>query len=666
MPAPSARASAAAEQYSPRIADFPNLETDTARGIALPDSASPFLARPIGEILVQTGALIPANLDRALRLQTAAEGTRLGTILVSEQLVSEDALASGLALQQGILRVRPLPDRIDTALMDRIGADVCIRHGILPWRMAGPVTVVATSRPHRFEEVRPMLEQSFGAVRMAIADETDIVSAVLELRSDWMVEQAEARPPERFSVRRFHPLAIAAGGVSLPLGLVGLAIPYPGVALSVLTAWVVGMLLLVSTLRIAAAIASHRQPPKITLPESNPALTPMISLLVPLLKEADISSHLIDRLAELDYPADRLDICLIVEADDQETDAALERRGLPPEFRQIVVPEGTIRTKPRALNYALDFCKGDIIGIYDAEDAPETDQLRRVVSRFAAAPRTTVCLQGRLAFYNAGQNWLSRCFAIDYAAWFGVILPGLARLGFAIPLGGTGLFFRRAALDELGRWDAHNVTEDADLGIRLARRGWRAEMIDTTTREEANCHPGAWIKQRGRWLKGYALTYAVHMRNPIRLWRDLGTGQFVGFQILFLGTLSLFLLAPLLWSFWVIPFGLPHPVADALPKAALASMVALFVLSEAANMAISAIGVRRNGDRWLWKWIPTTIFYFPLAAIASYRALADLIMRPFFWDKTRHGLSLPSPSRRLRTPRRSDEDGSRMRSRCGP
>ena len=665
MPAPSASASASRQDYSHRVEDFPALEAERAKTLTLPDSTSPFLARPIGEILVRTGALVPANLDRALKLQTATDGTRLGTILVSEQLVSEDALASGLALQQGVLRVRPLPKHIDMELLDRLGADLCIRHGILPWRIAGPVTVVATSRPHRFEDIRPLLEDTYGTVRMAIADETDIVSAILELRADWMVNRAEARPPRNFSVRRFHPVAIAAGGLALPLGVAAVAIPYPGIAQMMLTAWVVGMLALVSILRVAAALASFGQPPQIVLPETDPNLTPMISLLVPLLKEADISGHLIDRLSELDYPADRLDICLIVEADDQETDAALERRGLPPEFRQIIVPQGSLRTKPRALNYALDFCKGDIIGIYDAEDAPETDQLRRVVARFAAAPRQTVCLQGRLAFYNAGQNWLSRCFAIDYAAWFGVILPGLAKLGFAIPLGGTGLFFRRAALDALGRWDAHNVTEDADLGIRIARRGWKAEMIDTTTREEANCHPGAWVRQRGRWLKGYALTYAVHMRNPIRLWRDLGPGQFMGFQILFLGTLSLFLMAPLLWSFWLIPLGLPHPVADALPRAAMASMVALFILSELANMVIAAVGVWKNGDRWLLPWIPSTIFYFPMAAFASYRALADLIMRPFFWDKTAHGLSLPEIKRLSQKPRHSDEDDSRKRSRYG-
>jgi len=413
------------------------------------------------------------------------------------------------------------------------------------------------------------------------------------------------------------------------------------------------MLSAMMTLRTIAAISGLRSARRPVLKSPSPQLVPVVSLLVPLLREADISGHLIDRLSEIRYPADRLDICLVVEADDKATEAALERRGLPPGFRVVVVPSGRIRTKPRALNYALDFCRGDIIGIYDAEDAPEPDQIFLVIAQFASAPEDIVCLQGRLTFYNADQNWLSRCFAIDYAAWFGVILPGLVRLGFAIPLGGTGLFFRRAALEELGRWDAHNVTEDADLGIRIARRGWRAEMVDTTTGEEANCRTGAWIRQRARWLKGYGLTYAVHMRRPLRLWRDLGMKRFLGFQILFLGTLSLFLLAPFLWSFWLVLFGLPHPLADVLPAWGLRMVVALFLFSEAVNLWIGVQGVLRNGDAWLVKWVPTTILYFPLAALASYRAVADLILRPFFWDKTVHGVSLGRIRKLRRMPRRS-------------
>jgi glycosyltransferase XagB len=635
----------------PSLRSFPAAEG--ALALALADDASPFRARPIGEILVRTGALVPANLDRALDLQSHAAGVRLGAILVSERFVSEDVLASGLALQQGVLRVRPLPERIDPDLLDALGADFCLRHGVLPWRRAGPLTVVATSRPHRFEEVRPTLERVLGPVRMAIADENDITCSVLELRADWLVSRAESRPPVSMSVRRWSPWKIAALGLAMPLAIAVCAVLAPAAVLSALSAWVIGCLAAMTALRGAALVARLTQPlHAAALPDREPEVTPVISVLVPLLREADISAHLIDRLSELEYPPGRLEICLVCEADDAQTEAALERRGLGPQFRVIVVPKGEIRTKPRALNYALDFCRGDIVAIYDAEDAPEPDQLRRVAARFAAVPQDVVCLQGRLGFYNDDQNWLSRCFAIDYAAWFGVILPGLARLGFAIPLGGTGLFFRRAALEAAGRWDAHNVTEDADLGIRLARMGWRAEMLETLTREEANCRLAPWIRQRARWLKGYALTWAVHSAHPVGLWRDLGTRKFVGFQIMFLGTLSLFLLAPVLWSFWLLPFGLPHPLADGWSRPAVAALVVFFAASQLLDFAIAALGLTRNGDRWLVKWIPTTLLYFPLAAFASYRAFADAILRPYFWDKTAHGLSLRYITRRLSRRRR--------------
>ncbi len=333
---------------------------------------------------------------------------------------------------------------------------------------------------------------------------------------------------------------------------------------------------------------------------------------------------------------------MIVEAGDACTSDALTG-GLIPSARLVTVPRGTLQTKPRALNFALDFARGDIIGVYDAEDAPDPDQLRKIARHFAMAAPDVVCLQGCLDFYNPGQNWLARCFTIDYAAWFRIFLPGLARLGFAVPLGGTSLFFRRPALEELGRWDAHNVTEDADLGIRLARHGWRTELVETTTLEEANCHLRPWIRQRSRWLKGYALTWAVHMRNPLRLWRELGPRQFLGFQVMFLGTTILFLMAPLLWSFWLIPLGIHHPLESMVPAPTLVGLAAFFLLSEAVNMGAAMVALSTSKDRWLIPWVPLTIFYFPLAAIASYRAIAGIAARPFFWDKTRHGLSAGKP-----------------------
>ncbi|MEM9032569.1 MAG: glycosyltransferase [Pseudomonadota bacterium] len=614
--------------------------SDPMFGHGLADSGSPFRARPLGEILVETGALVPANLDRALELQNRTVGLQLGRILIEQHLVSEDVLASGLALQKGVLRVQPNPEHVDAALVDLLGADFCLRHSVVPWRRAGGFTVVATSRPQCFQDVRPTLEKTLGRVRMAVAYESDLTCALLELRASWLTGRAEARPPVGMSVRRWGHVPIAAIGLGLILAPGLVLVLAPRATLTALTSWAVLVLVASMLLRTAALVARLTEPRRTPFNQPEPDVTPVVSVLVPLLSEAEISAHLIDRLSDLEYRAGKLEICLVCEEDDHATEAALENRGLGPQFRIIVVPKGMIRTKPRALNYALDFCRGDIVGIYDAEDAPAPDQIRRVAARFAAAPSDVVCLQGQLAFYNAPQNWLSRCFAIDYASWFRIILPGLARLNFAIPLGGTSVFFRRSALEAAGRWDAHNVTEDADLGIRLARLGWRTEILNSTTREEANCRPAAWIRQRGRWLKGYALTWAVHMAEPRQLLRDLGPKRFLGFQILFFGTLSAFLLAPLLWSFWLLAFGVAHPVTAPWASGLVWSLIAIFVLSEFVNIAISTVAVASDEDRWLVKWVPSMILYYPLATVAAFRALIDAIRRPYFWDKTNHGISL--------------------------
>ncbi len=231
----------------------------------------------------------------------------------------------------------------------------------------------------------------------------------------------------------------------------------------------------------------------------------------------------------------------MLEERDDVTRNTLAQTDLPPWMKVIEVPYTSgLTTKPRALNYALDFCRGRIIGVWDAEDAPDPDQLETVARCFHAAPPEVACLQGILDYYNPRANWLSRCFTVEYATWWRIIMPGIARLGFVIPLGGTTLFFRREALEKVQGWDAHNVTEDADLGFRLARFGYRTELIPTVTYEEATCRPWAWIRQRSRWLKGFMVTYFVHMRRPHQLMADLGPRKFWGFQIFFLTAISQF------------------------------------------------------------------------------------------------------------------------------
>ncbi len=173
----------------------------------------------------------------------------------------------------------------------------------------------------------------------------------------------------------------------------------------------------------------------------------------------------------------------LIEEDDEETHTALAKAMLQPHMRIVIVPTGFPRTKPRALTYGLQAAAGDLIAIFDAEDIPERAQLRKAAAAFSAADETLACVQARLGAYNPRESWISRQFTVEYAALFEAILPTLERIGFPIPLGGTSNHFRRDCLIDVGAWDPYNLTEDADLGLRLARRGYRVSMLDATTWE---------------------------------------------------------------------------------------------------------------------------------------------------------------------------------------
>ena len=598
-------------------------------------------ARPrLGQILVADGDLSAHDQLGILAVQNRVDA-RYGDILLARGLIGRDVLYDAIARQYRVPVARFDRCAPDIRLIDAYGVQDCLSHGLLPWRRAGGMVVVATARPEQFEDRKPALEAKFGPVQMAITGELELHRAVLSHHPRTLAAAAETRVAASESCREWPdnimPGMAMAFGVALMIGLIAA----PGAVFAVLLGWAMLTLVLNTALKLAIAInhiCAGRTDQVDTDNAPIVARLPSVSILVPLYKERAIAERLVKRLAKLDYPRELLDICLVVESNDTVTCDTLDRIDLPAHMRQIVVPHSDLKTKPRALNYALDFCRGSIVGVYDAEDAPAPDQIMRVVQRFHERGPRVACLQGVLDFYNARTNWLSRCFTVEYAMWFRVVLPGLARLGFAIPLGGTTLFFRRKVLDELGGWDAHNVTEDADLGIRLARHGYVTELIDTVTEEEANCRFWPWIKQRSRWLKGYAITWAVHMRSPRLLWQQLGPWRFFGVQLLFLGTISQFLLAPMLWTFWVLPFGLPHPVNALLPTGAFRAIVIAFAASILVDILIGMLAVRGPKHRFLMSWVPTLYCYFPMAALASYKGVFELITRPFYWDKTAHGV----------------------------
>ncbi|WP_461308695.1 glycosyltransferase, partial [Albidovulum sp.] len=602
--------------------------------------------RPLGEILLEMEAVAPENLLRAVTLR-AREEARLGDILLARGWVAEADLMAALCRQWDAQEVDLAAAPPDPRLVDRLGLDLCLGEAVVPWRRMGDVTVVATARPENFARLAPLLADRLGPVAMALAGERAIEAALVGARRTALIRRAETRVPAAESCRRSHRTAAADLALVALAALAALAVLMPFALFSLLAGWAVLTLAAVTGLK-AAAFASEirarrRAPtgaPTGAPPPAPPAplgRLPVVSVLVPLFREDDIAPRLIRRLGRIDYPKELLDILLVVEEGDAATRSALARRALPRWMRVVTVPDGPLRTKPRALNYALNFCRGTIIGVWDAEDAPEPGQIHKVVRAFRSAPPEVVCLQGILDFYNSRHNWLTRCFTVEYASWFRVVLPGVARLGLVVPLGGTTLFFRRDKLEEIGGWDAHNVTEDADLGVRLARHGYRTALIDTVTEEEPNARLVSWIRQRSRWQKGFAITWATHMRDPARLWRELGPRRFLSVQILFLCALSQAVLAPLLWSFWALFFALPHPLGAALPGGAIAGLAALFVLAEALNIAIGLVATRGPGHRHLRKWVPSLYFYHPLAAFSSYKALYEWIASPFYWDKTRHG-----------------------------
>ncbi|MBK9079101.1 MAG: glycosyltransferase [Hyphomicrobium sp.] len=368
------------------------------------------------------------------------------------------------------------------------------------------------------------------------------------------------------------------------------------------------------------------------IPDAN---LPRYSVLVPVFREVAIAPALVQAMGALDYPTDKLEIIFITEASDPQTRAALSAASPPAHMQIITVPAGQPQTKPRALNYALQAATGELIAVFDAEDVPDPQQLRKAAAMFATGGSELACVQARLSIYNPEVSFWTRQFTLEYAALFEAILPALERLGLPILLGGTSNHFRRSALAKVGAWDPFNVTEDADLGVRLARHGYRVDMLDSDTWEEAPRTVSAWLGQRTRWLKGWMQTYLVHMRHPRELFRDLGAWRVFGVQVMLGGMILSALVHP--WFYLVVTgkMMLGHPM---LPESGSLWMVCWFnfVVGHAVGIALALISAWRSQGRVPLGSALQVPGYWLLISIASYRALWDLYTRPFYWQKTAH------------------------------
>lgn len=368
---------------------------------------------------------------------------------------------------------------------------------------------------------------------------------------------------------------------------------------------------------------------------------PIYSIMCPLYREKEVLPLFVANMEGLNWPKSKLDVLLLLEENDTETIEVAKSLDLPSYVRVIVVPHSFPKTKPKACNYGLAFARGEYVVIYDAEDKPDSDQLKKAFLAFKQLPEKVACLQAKLNYFNPNYNLLTRLFTAEYSLWFDVVLPGLQSIETTIPLGGTSNHFKTALLRQLKGWDAFNVTEDADLGSRLFKLGYTTAIIDSTTLEEANSNWANWIRQRSRWIKGYLQTFLVHNRDPIRFLKDHGIHALI-FQMLMGGRIAFMLINPILWLITISYFALHSlvgPTIESLYPPVVFYMAAFsLVVGNFFFLYYYMIGCAKRGHWTLIKYVYLVPVYWLMISLAAVKGITQLLTKPHYWEKTNHGL----------------------------
>ena len=602
----------------------------------------------LGEYLVQRGLISEIQLDTALHQQRRT-GERLGRLLLLLGYLRRLELARALAELWRLPFVTIEADSVDPAVAQRVPLDTTLKHRAVPLREdADAITVAVADAPAA--ELRDSLAIIYPGKRIdfRVTTEWDIDRAIASMHRRKVVDTSiyglyfREQSESAFTVFTL-PQYLTFAFLCILL-LVGFWVS-PMQTLLLLNIPITAFFLITVVFRTWVGVSGAAAETAISITDDdvraldNRSL-PVYSILVPVFKEARVIGTLLRSLRELDYPADKLDIILLFEEDDPETLAAAKAVAPGANVRFLTVPSAEPQTKPKACNVGLLFANGEFLVVYDAEDQPEPDQLKKAIIAFRRGPKSLVCVQAALNYYNWNENFLTRMFTLEYSFWFDYLLPGLDALGLPIPLGGTSNHFRASVLRDLGGWDPFNVTEDADLGIRAAMHGCRVGIINSTTYEEANKHLGNWLRQRSRWIKGYMQTALVFSRDPVALVRRAGWRQASGFALLIGGTPLIFLIFPVsiaLTLIWLITrTTLLEPL---FPPVVLYLSLFNLLIGNALAIYVNMFAVFKRRLHMLVLFSLCNPFYWVLHSIASFKALGQLFTRPYYWEKTTHGLT---------------------------
>ena len=593
---------------------------------------------PIGEWLIHEKLITEERLQEALHFQRL-HGGRVGDILAKKGAISLFALYRTLAKQQKISLVNLVTDPPEPALFDPAHLQAYLQLQAVPYGYQNDRLVVATSDVKRFTAQQ---SQIFGdtPVLTVLTSPRDIYWTLERIFGTYFTERASQTLREEWPHYALHQPNTDTGSITPYIAAIASAAAvwqFPSVVVSAILIFFSLFFISILSFKLLLMRRGWKVREAVTakcdIPLAEFANCPTYTVLVPLYKEAEAVPDLLKSLSALDYPPDRLDIKLITEFSDHATRQAIIAQKPDARFHLINVPSSLPQTKPKACNYALQFAAGEFVTIYDAEDAPSPSQLRHAVALFQAYPEVG-CLQACLNYYNARENLLTRLFSLEYAMLFNVMLPALFSLNIPIPLGGTSNHVRRSVLEALGAWDAYNVTEDADLGVRLASEGYITLPFPSLTREEAPVTIKAWLKQRARWIKGYIQTWTVLARTPAIRRLQLGNAGFWGIHF-FIGAASFsYMVSPFLWIATLCWLFLPPVFAIPL----FVQYVCWFTLALSACVQWGSAAMMRREEEYAPSWFTILCWpaYFMLHSVASVRSLWQLVFAPYHWDKTTH------------------------------
>ncbi len=582
---------------------------------------------------------IPAEVLAAARDRAAAVGVGADRVLIASGAISEEDYLRALGERLGIdfepldgqpRRQCPLDDARLIESADK---------GMLPLSDKDDTVLALAPRGTAARHILHLIAANPALARRFRFTRNDRINRfVLHHAGDALVQRASESLRRQWPAlsaaapRRRGLLAAAVLAIALLAGALMLT---PAAARQGLGVLLAGLFLAWLGLRLVGACI---RPPAPAAAAALPARElPVYSVIAALYREAAAVGGLLAALERLDYPIEKLDVIVALEADDRETRAAIDAYTGRLPVTVVTVPAAGPRTKPKALNVALPFARGTFTVVYDAEDRPERDQLRQALQAFHRGGDKLACVQASLSIDNTADSWLARLFTAEYAGQFDIFLPGLARLALPLPLGGSSNHFRTDTLRRIGAWDPYNVTEDADLGMRLARFGYRAATIASTTYEEAPARLGPWLRQRTRWFKGWTQTWLVHMRAPQRLWRELGGRGFLAFQLIVGGNVLAALVHPLFLA------GLIDAAWRGGWPGGGGGLAALYGATAFAGYLVSGLtgflGLARRRLRkvaWVLLLMP---LHWLLLSLAAWRALYQLKVAPYAWEKTEHGLA---------------------------